>query len=221
MNKIKLEKERFEREALIHLNSVYRLAISMTNNEEEAKDITQETMLKAFRFFHTFQEGTNCKAWLFKILINTLINKKRKKKIEHSFMEELDITNSDATEIIEQSRYYNEPQDEIIKKLTHEDIMKIVEILPKDYRTAVILADIEGFSYREISEIMDCPIGTVMSRLFRGRKFVRTKIIKRFGLKREKSKDEKFDSKNERENSVTSLEKYIKEKKNKLPEREA
>lgn len=157
------KRKEFEEVALPYINSLYHMALRMTRNTQDAEDLVQETYLKAYRFFHRFQKGTNCKAWLFKILNNTYINSYRKRVKEPKI------------ESISDNPFYETPEtildveEELIKRITQQEIKEALGKLPEEFRSVVILSDLEGFSYKEISEILDCPIGTVMSRLHRGR----------------------------------------------------
>ena len=163
--------ERFEADALVHMDSVYRSALYMAENESDAQDLVQDTYLRAYRFFDKFEEGTNCKAWLLKILRNTFINTIRRgnrqlKVIHLAEMEDhgLELSSDINTE------------DGIFGDLFDDEIVAAMNELPLEYRTAVLLADIEMLPYKEISDIIGCPIGTVMSRLHRGRKLLRKSL---------------------------------------------
>lgn len=163
------ERDAFRAEALTHMESLYNAALYMTRDQGEAEDLVQETFLKAYRFWHRYQPGTNCKAWLFRILTNTFINRNRKKKRIHSPLEDSEHETSSSRHI-EHSSFYSTPEGAYLSQLFPEHIRSAVESLPENFRLPVILADLHDFSYKEIAEIMECPVGTVMSRLFRGRK---------------------------------------------------
>lgn len=161
----------FEREAIPHMNAVYNFALRMTGDEDDANDLVQETYLKAFRFFDKFEKGTNCKAWLFRILKNSYINDYRKAVKEPNKVDYEDVQNF----------YENVKSDEIDSKhyeqdafsnLLDDEITKVLSALPEDFRTAIILSDIEGFTYEEIADFVDIPVGTVRSRLHRARKML-------------------------------------------------
>jgi RNA polymerase sigma-70 factor (ECF subfamily) len=155
------------------LPQLYSAALRMTRNPADAEDVLQDAMLKAFRGYHTFKAGTNLKAWLYRILTNTYINKYRKQsrrpsEVELGELEDLylfkrlgDTTTGGASVSAE---------DEALDMFVDEDIKSALEDLPENFRLPVLLADVEGFAYKEIAEIMEVPIGTVMSRLHRGRK---------------------------------------------------
>jgi len=168
----------FETEALSFLDALYRTALRMTRSEAEAEDLVQETYIRAFRFRHQFTPGTNLKAWLFRILTNTFINQYRRKAAR-----------PDTTELddVEESILYRhmrevspgsaspDPEAELIDNTLSSEVKDALEALPEKFRTTLLL-DVEGFSYKEIAEVLDIPIGTVMSRLHRGRKFLQKRL---------------------------------------------
>ena len=162
----------FNAEAVPHLDSLYYAAVYMTKDAREAEDLVQETMLKAFRFWHRYKKGTNCKAWLFRILTNTHINRNRGKHREFSYLENVDIASSEERPISDASAFYKDPEAGYLHGRIHPDVKQALNSLPEDFRAAVVLADLQDFSYKEIAEITECPIGTVMSRLHRGRKML-------------------------------------------------
>ncbi len=167
----------FEEEAVVHSKAVYHFALSMTGNPEDANDLVQETYLKAFRYFHNFTKGSNCKAWLFMILKNTFINEYRKKKREPHKVNYDDI--EDFYESIKPGQVdRTENLDKIYENTFDDDISKAMNELPENFRSVVTLCDLEGYSYEEIAEYVDCPIGTVRSRLHRARKLLHSKLYK-------------------------------------------
>ena len=171
--------QEFEEVALPHMNALYGLALRMTRNSSDAEDLVQETFIRAYRFFDRFQEGTNCRAWLFKILYHTYINLYRKKKRNLETMS-LDEVESYLPYLSSAGESANpNPEEGLLRKRTAEEVRKALEELPEEFRIAVILSDMEELSYKEIAEVMECPIGTVMSRLYRGRKLLRKILIKR------------------------------------------
>ena len=152
---------------------LYSAALRMTRNAADAEDVVQETYLKAYRAYHTFQEGTNLKAWLYRILTNTYINRYRKKvrrPTEVDFGEVEDLYLYKRLGSAELGGASRSAEEEVLEQFVDADVKAAVEDLPEHFRLPVLLADVEGFSYKEIAEIMDVPIGTVMSRLHRGRK---------------------------------------------------
>jgi RNA polymerase sigma-70 factor, ECF subfamily len=164
-------RERFERDVLPLLPSLYGSALRMTRNPADAEDLVQDTYLRAFRGFAGFQEGTNLKAWLYRILTNSFINTYRKKQRQPQTvdgpddLEEWYLFDRLGSRNVEASA-----EQEVLDQIPDEDVKRALESLPENFRMPVLLADVEGFSYKEIADIMDTPIGTVMSRLHRGRK---------------------------------------------------
>jgi RNA polymerase sigma-70 factor, ECF subfamily len=163
----------FERDAMQYTRQLYSAAMRMTRNPADAEDLVQETFLKAYRAYHTFEEGTNLKAWLYRILTNTYINKYRKdsrrpSEVDLGSVEDLYLYRNIGSE--ESAEAARTTEDRVLDGLVESDIKKAVEDLPENFRLPVLLADLEGFSYKEIADILDIPIGTVMSRLHRGRK---------------------------------------------------
>ena len=164
-------RERFERDVLPLLPNLYAAALRMTRNPTDAEDLVQDTYLRAFRGFSGFKEGTNLKAWLYRILTNSFINTYRKKQREPQTVEGPD--DIDEWYLFDKLGGRNvevSAETEVLDKIPDEAVKAALESLPENFRLPVLLADVEGFSYKEIAEIMDTPIGTVMSRLHRGRK---------------------------------------------------
>jgi RNA polymerase sigma-70 factor, ECF subfamily len=170
----------FEQKALPFVDALYNTAYRMTRNAEDAEDLVQETYLKAYRYYDKFEEGTNLKAWLFKIMKNTFINNYRRQQqtppqsdfadIEESFES---LVSKDAASQIPKS-----PEEEFLEEVLDEDVQRALDSLPTDYRMVVVLADLEGFSYKEIAEILEVPVGTVMSRLYRGRRLLEAAMLR-------------------------------------------
>ena len=169
----------FDSQVMPYLDSLYNTAYRMTRSAEDAEDLVQETYFKAYKYYDKFEEGTNLKAWLFKILKNTFINNYRKKKLEPRSVDFAEI--EDSFERIvrrDNSEQPADPEAEYFNGVLDDDVKKALDSLPYDYRMVVILADLEDFSYKEIAEILDCPVGTVMSRLYRGRKLLEKALLR-------------------------------------------
>jgi RNA polymerase sigma-70 factor (ECF subfamily) len=163
----------FTDQAMEHMASLYSAALRMTRNPADAEDLVQETYLRAYRGFEGFKEGTNLKAWLYRILTNTYINTyraKRRRPQETELDEGEEFLLYRRLGGLEQARAGRSAEDELLDFFTEAEVKEAVESLPENFRMAVLLADVEGFSYKEIAEILDIPIGTVMSRLHRGRR---------------------------------------------------
>jgi RNA polymerase sigma-70 factor, ECF subfamily len=172
------DRERFKADALPLLDSLYAGALRMTRNPADAEDLVQETMLRAYRAFDRFEEGTNLKAWLFRILTNAYINVYRKRQREPQQISSEEVEDFDLYRELKlhDAQYDETPERVVLDSLVDSDILQAIEDLPEQFRLAVMLSDIEGFSYAEMAEIMDVPMGTVMSRLHRGRKALQKRL---------------------------------------------
>ncbi|MCE1188071.1 MAG: sigma-70 family RNA polymerase sigma factor [Ignavibacteria bacterium] len=167
----------FEREAIPHMDSLFNFAFKLTGDEDDANDLVQETFLRAFRFFDKFEKGTNCKAWLYRIMKNLYINSYKKKASGPLVVDYEEIEN--FYENVKPS--YTEDahlEKEIFDNLLDDELSGAIAALPEDFRTVIILSDIEGFTYEEIAEFVNCPVGTVRSRLHRARKMLYSKLHK-------------------------------------------
>jgi len=168
----------FESLALDHVDPLYSAALRLTKNERDAEDLVQDTFLRAFRFFDKFERGTNIKAWLFKILTNTFINRYRRKVKERTVVEGAAREGTNERFVArDANESSSNPEQYLFDRLLSDDVLRAIDGLPIDFRLLVILADLQEFSYKEIAEILDCPVGTVMSRLYRGRKLLQKNLL--------------------------------------------
>ena len=167
----------FEADAMQFAPQLYSAALRMTRNPADAEDVVQETFLKAYRAYGSFQEGTNLKAWLYRILTNTYINRYRKAQRRPSEVELGELQDLYLFRRLgEQSGASESAESEVLEQFVDSDVIEALESLPDNFRMPVLLADVEGFAYKEIAEMLDIPIGTVMSRLHRGRKALQKKL---------------------------------------------
>lgn len=173
---LKSDCKEFEKEVLPHLDALYGLGLNLTHDQVEAEDLVQDSLVKAFRFCRSFEPGSNMKAWLFKILTNTFYNRYRKDKniksleSDHRAGLHYDRFMSEASIIGQQA------EGVLLGNITAQRIREAVENLPEEFRLAVMFCDVYDFTYREISDILDCPVGTVMSRLYRGRRLLQKEL---------------------------------------------
>src|ERR1700716_1032680 len=173
------DQAKFADQAMEFMPSLYSAAARMPRNPADAEDLVQETYLKAYRAFGSFQEGTNLKAWLYKILTNTFINtyrakKRRPEQVELDDVEDFYIFRRLGG--LEAADATRTPEAEVLEGIPDSEVKEALESIPEQFRMAVILADVEGFSYKEIADILDVPIGTVMSRIHRGRRALQKKL---------------------------------------------
>lgn len=181
----------FEQQTLPHMEVLYNYAVRMTGNKEDAKDLLQETFLKAYRFWDKFEQGTNLRAWLFRIMKNTYINVYRK-EVKEPDKVDYDEIESFYNLIRDQNSTEHDLQEKIFGQLLDDDVSNALESLPEEFRTVVILCDIEGLAYEEIAEFLQIPVGTVRSRLHRGRKLLSTALF-HYAKDRGFIKDERHD----------------------------
>jgi RNA polymerase sigma-70 factor (ECF subfamily) len=173
------DKTKFSDQAMQYMDALYTAAMRLTHNAADAEDLVQETYLKAYRAYGGFEEGTNLRAWLYRILTNTFINNYRSKKRRP---DETDIDEIEDLYLyrrlggLEAAAAGRSAEEELLDWFTDAEVKEAVEALPEQFRMAVLLSDVEGFSYKEIAEILDIPIGTVMSRLHRGRKALQRQL---------------------------------------------
>lgn len=161
----------FEEVAMPQADALYGAALRMTRDPTQAEDLVQETLLRAYRFWHKFQQGTNIKAWLFRIQTNIFINKYRKKQTEQKVIDDRPSDDFIQRAAADDPTWLPpETRDEFLKHLLGDEVMRALDDLPFEFRMTVLLADMHDLSYKEIAEVLDCPVGTVMSRLHRARK---------------------------------------------------
>ena len=167
----------FEKTTMGYLDELFGTALRLTRNERDAEDLVQDTYLKAFKSFHQFKVGTNCRAWMFRILTNTFINGYRRRIKERDILDRKETGQLKNSLICKDSLdKFSNPERRMVKQALSDDVQLALDALPEDFRMAVILADIRDFSYKEVADMMDTPIGTVMSRLFRGRRLLRSAL---------------------------------------------
>lgn len=172
------KRREFEKAALEHLDTLYGVALRLTRNQQNAEDLVQDTYVRALRFYDRFEWGTNIKAWLLRIMTNTFINCYRRRQKERQLAELPE--SADIQELLLSSQAFDhvrDPETQVMSRLLRDDLINAVEELPEEFRIPVVLADAYGFSYREIADIQDCPIGTVMSRLHRARRALQKRLL--------------------------------------------
>lgn len=162
----------FEREALPHLDTVYRVALRLSGDPAQAEDLVQDTMLKAFRSWHQYQEGTNARAWLLTILRHTFINAYRRRK--HRAVT-VDVNEAEQFTVFHDVQD-TDPEGTFFDQIVDEQVLRAIDDLPDDFREVVVLSDVEGLSYAEIARVTGAPVGTVKSRLFRGRQLLQKRL---------------------------------------------
>jgi len=167
------DREEFEEAALPHMSVLYQAALRMTRNPADADDLVQETYLKAYRSFHQFEAGTNIKAWLYRILTNTFLTSYRSKKRGLEYVHIENMEGLSFYQDLGQAALPASPESIVLDRIPDASVREALDALSDTYRLPILLADVEGFSYKEIAEILDVPIGTVMSRLHRGRRLLK------------------------------------------------
>lgn len=170
------KRKQFEAEAVPHMDALFRTGLRMTKNSGDAEDLVQETMVKAYRFWGKFETGSNCRAWLFKIMTNIFINEYRSKSRTPISVNMDDIDDNFLFGQLADINLGKNPEEHLFAKIFDDDVKKAIEELPDDFRLVVVLSFLEGFSYQEIADIVDLQLGTVKSRLHRGRKLLQKKL---------------------------------------------
>jgi RNA polymerase sigma-70 factor (ECF subfamily) len=164
----------FEREVMPHLQALYGVALRMTKSEGDAEDLVQDAILRAYRFWDGFEAGSNCRAWLMRILTNVFRNRYREKAREQEILGEAEVSSANVGQFVGAAP--RDAESALFGRMLSRDVEKALETLPPEFRLPVILADLEDLSYKEIADIMECPAGTVMSRLYRGRKMLQKQL---------------------------------------------
>lgn len=170
------KQEDFEEEIIPHLDALYNFALRLTSDPNDAEDLVQDTIVKAFRFFSSYEKGTNAKAWLFRILKNSYINNYRKQSKQPNQVDYDEVATFYETIRAERTDT-SDLEDRMFRELIDDDISNALEELPEDFRTVVLLCDVEGFTYEEIANMLDVPIGTIRSRLHRGRNLLKAELM--------------------------------------------
>jgi len=171
------KRKEFEAQAMPHMDALYRTALRMTKNEKDAEDLVQEALVKAYRYWDKFDSGTNCRAWLFKIMTNIFINDYRSKSRSPMAINMDDIDDNFLYGQLAVGSKESNPEKDLFNKIFDDDVKKAIETLPDDFRLVVVLSFLEDFSYQEIAEITDLQLGTVKSRLHRGRKLLQKELF--------------------------------------------
>jgi len=166
----------FQEEMIPHLDAIYNFALRLTTDPNDAEDLVQDTIVKAFRFFSSYEKGTNAKAWLFRILKNSYINNYRKKSKQPHQVDYDEVSQYYESIRSEQSET-TDLEDLMYREMLDDDVTRALTQLPEDFRTVVMLCDMEGFTYEEIANMLDVPIGTIRSRLHRGRNLLRVQLL--------------------------------------------
>lgn len=170
------KQEDFEDEIIPHLDAMYNFALRLTSDPSDAEDLVQDTIVKAFRFFSSYEKGTNAKAWLFRILKNSYINNYRKQSKQPNQVDYDEVATFYETIRAERTDT-SDLEDKMFRDLIDDDISNALDELPEDFRTVVLLCDIEDFTYEEIANMLDVPIGTIRSRLHRGRNLLKSQLM--------------------------------------------
>lgn len=170
------KQEDFNEEILPHLDAMYNFALRLTTDPNDAEDLVQDTIVKAYRFFDSYEKGTNAKAWLFRILKNSYINTYRKKSKKPNQVDYDEVATFYET-IRDERTDTSDLEDRMFRELIDDHISEALDELPEDFRTVVLLCDVEGFTYEEIANMLDVPIGTIRSRLHRGRNLLRSQLM--------------------------------------------
>lgn len=174
----KREEAELRRDAATHIDVLYGAALRLTKNARDAEDLVQDTYARAFRFEDRYEPGTNLRAWLFRILYNTFINRYRRRSREKELLSDIEKHSLQDSIVSDDALYaLAHPEEDYLSRLVSAEVLTALEALPEEYRTVVMFADVYEMSYKEIAEIVGCPVGTVMSRLFRGRQKLKQSLF--------------------------------------------
>jgi RNA polymerase sigma-70 factor (ECF subfamily) len=173
----KRQREAFEREALPHLEALHAYALHLCRDSADADDLVQETYIKALSNFASYQTGTNCRAWLFRILTNTFFNMRRSRKRHNPIDSEMPELELQMAESAQDRGIYRPIDMQLLDGVVSKHVTDALDALPPEFRTVLLLADLHDFSYKEIADVVECPVGTVMSRLFRARKAMQKRLL--------------------------------------------
>lgn len=174
-DELKKQKD-FDEEILPHMDALYNFALRLTSDPNDAEDLVQDTIVKAYRFFSSYEKGTNAKAWMFRILKNSFINNYRKTSKKPSQVD-FDEVSSYYESIRAERTETSDLENLIFREMMDDDLSNALTCLPEDFRTVVLLCDVEGYTYEEIANMLDVPIGTIRSRLHRGRNLLKTELL--------------------------------------------
>jgi RNA polymerase sigma-70 factor (ECF subfamily) len=199
----------FEREVMPHLQALYGVALRMTKSEGDAEDLVQDAILRAYRFWDGFEAGSNCRAWLMRIMTNLFRNRYRERAREQEILGEAESTSANLGQF--QGAAPRDAESALFGRMLSRDVEKALETLPAEFRLPVILADLEDLSYKEIADIMECPAGTVMSRLYRGRKMLQKQLAD-YASKPEASEPEDKQPQAEPEAKLVNFEEFRRKK---------
>ena len=199
-------KAEFEREVMPHLQALHSVALRLTRSQGDAEDLVQDAVLRAYRFWDGFEAGSNCKAWLLRILTNVFRNRYRERNREQEILLEAESTTANLGQF--QSRSLCDAESALFGRMLSRDVEKALAALPDEFRLPVVLADLEDLSYKEIADVMECPAGTVMSRLYRGRRMLQ-KLLVAYAADTDAPKDE---TENTKDSTLVDLGEFRRQK---------
>jgi len=199
-------KAEFEREVMPHLQALHSVALRLTRSQGDAEDLVQDAVLRAYRFWDGFEAGSNCKAWLLRILTNVFRNRYRERNREQEILLEAESTTANLGQF--QGHAMRDAESALFGRMLSRDVEKALAALPDEFRLPVVLADLEDLSYKEIADVMECPAGTVMSRLYRGRRMLQ-KLLVAYAADADAPKDE---TENTKDSTLVDLDEFRRQK---------